>query len=323
MCQNEMEELRLVRLNRKISRHPSIDIVNEFEESIIGLDDIKIVPESTNKFLRRIARPGLINLFNAILPKSSAPIFYISMGISEVNRSILVALFSSNNYLFLFDAWPKHFHLISKIVKAYNITKLFVTSRESANKLRGLLQNTKVYWCPEGCNPNDYKPFNYRDKDIDVLQFGRRYDYWHNMVVEGFMQQKISYLYEKEKGQIVFNNRTDFLNGLGRTKISICFPMNITNNELSGGVSTMTNRYIQSMASKCLIVGATPDEMSYMFEYEPVIQIDYTNPVLQISDILKNFHNYIPLIERNYQECISKHSWENRWKMIRKTIKEE
>jgi hypothetical protein len=229
-------------------------------------------------------------------------------------------LFSANNILYLFDAWPKYYPLICKIAKAYNISHLFVSSKQSAEKLDVLLEKTNVYWCPEACKPDEYKPFNYKDKDIDVLQFGRKYDYWHNMVNNSFKEQGISYLYEKRKGELVFKNKSDFINGLGRTKISICFPMNITNNELSGGVSTMTYRYVQSMVSKCLIVGAKPDEMNYIFDYEPIIQVDYNDPVRQISEILKNYNDYIPLIERNYKECISKHSWQERWKSIRETI---
>jgi hypothetical protein len=317
-----MQDLRLVKLNSLKSRHASLYDVNEFEQSIIEIENIKIIPEMNNRFLKYFFRPGIVNIINAITPKFSFPVFYISMGISEANRSIPHAFFSSHNVLYIFDAWPKYYPIIRQIVKAYNISHLFVSSKESADVLETLLVNTKVCWCPEACSPTEYKPFAYNKKDIDVLQFGRKYENWHNLVVEGFKQQEISYMYEKIKGQVVFKNRADFLNGLGRTKVSVCFPMNITNVEISGGISTMTYRYIQSMASKCLIVGIKPDEMNYLFNYEPMIQVDYDNPVRQISDILKNYNDYIPLIERNYRECINKHTWKNRWKMIRETIKE-
>ena len=318
-----MKELRIIRFNKEKTRHASLYDVNEFEESITGFENIKTIPEFNNKYLKKIFRPGIVRIINLFTPKVSSDLFYISMGISEANRSIPYALFSSNNGLYLFDAWPKYFPIITQIVKAYNITNLFVSSKESAEKLDNLLEKTKVHWCPEGCNPGNYRPFDFNKKDIDILQFGRKYDYWHNMVVEGFRQHDISYLYEKIKGELVFKNRSDFIDGLGRTKISICFPMNITNREISGGVSTMTYRYIQSMLSNCLIVGIKPDEMNYIFDYEPIVQVDFNNPVDQISDILKNFNDYIPLIERNYQECISKHTWVNRWKMIREIIKQQ
>ena len=316
-----MKELKLVKLNSLKSRHVSLNSVNEFEQSIIGIENIKIVPELNNRFLKYFFRPGIVNLISSITPKFSSPVFNISMGISEANRSIPYALFSSHNGLYIFDAWPKYYPIIRQIVKAYNISYLFVSSKESAEKLDTLLVNTKVYWCPEACNPTEYKPFPYNKKDIEVLQFGRKYDYWHNLVVEGFKQQEISYMYEKIKGQLVFNSRADFLDGLGRTKVSVCFPMNITNIEISGGISTMTNRYFQSMVSKCLIVGIKPEEMNYLFDYEPVIQIDFNNPVEQILNILQNFSDYIPLIERNYQECITRHTWQNRWQLIRENLK--
>jgi hypothetical protein len=296
--------------------------VNEFEESIISLENIKTVPEFNNRYLKKIFRPGIVYFINLISPKVSIPVFYISMGVSEANRSLPYALFSKNNILFLFDAWPRHDHLINQIVKAYNISKLFVTSRESAKRLKASIEGTDVYWCPEACNPGDYRPSDYKDKNIDVLQFGRKYELWHNMVYDSFMQKGISYSFEKEKGQVVFKDRNEFIYGLGRAKISICLPMNITNNSVSGGISTMTNRYLQSMVSKCLIVGVKPDEMSYVFDYDPVIPIDFKNPVQQIIEILKNFNDYIPFIERNYQECITRHTWKNRWKLVRETLME-
>jgi len=78
----------------------------------------------------------------------------------------------------------------------------------------------------------------------------------------------------------------------------------------------MTNRYLQSLASKCLILGTTPDEMKEVFGYDPVIPVDMRDPAEQIVEILKNFNDYVPLIEKNYNECLSNHTWHNRWLKI-------
>lgn len=311
-----MKELRLIRLKKNCVRHVSLSDVDEFEESILELDNLKVLPEFNNSVLKKIAKPDIVSIINKALPKYQSPLFYIAMGVSEANRSLPYSLLSSNNFLFLFDAWPKQYEKISKIVAAYNISTLFVTSKESAIRLSVLLPKTGVYWIPEGCRSLKYRPYAFDKKDIDVMQFGRKYDKWHDLVADGFNKLKITYLYEKEKGNVIFNNREDFIDGLGRTRISICFPKSVTHSHLSGGISTMTYRYLQSMASKCLILGSAPDDMKEVFGYDPVISVDFNDPVGQVDYILKNFHDYEPLVEKNYLESISNHSWYARWKKI-------
>jgi hypothetical protein len=70
--------------------------------------------------------------------------------------------------------------------------------------------------------------------------------------------------------------------GLANSKISICVPSDITHPERTGNISTITNRYLQSMASKCLILGKLPHDMLHLFDYNHIIEIDEENPVLQI-----------------------------------------
>jgi hypothetical protein len=75
----------------------------------------------------------------------------------------------------------------------------------------------------------------------------------------------------------------------------------------------MTLRYLQAMSSKCLIIGILPDEMRDLFEYMPIIEIDFSDPINQILIILENYNQYIDLIEKNYSEVIKNHQWKNRW----------
>jgi hypothetical protein len=74
----------------------------------------------------------------------------------------------------------------------------------------------------------------------------------------------------------------------------------------------MTLRYLQSMVSKCLIVGKLPYDMQYLFDYNPVVEIDEQNPAGQLLEILHNFDQYQELIERNYQRVLSHHRWAHR-----------
>src|SRR5690606_6718308 len=104
----------------------------------------------------------------------------------------------------------------------------------------------------------------------------------------------------------------DFVNGLAEARISVCFPASDTHPSRAGGISKVTMRYFQSMASKCLIIGKAPDEMKYLFDYNPVIEVDNSEPEGQLEEILSNYEKYLPLIEKNYTEVLKKHQYKNR-----------
>jgi hypothetical protein len=60
--------------------------------------------------------------------------------------------------------------------------------------------------------------------------------------------------------------------------------------------------------------------MTELFGYNPVVEIDWTDPTGQIESLLKNFHLHIPLIERNYREVVEKHTWANRFDQIKQIL---
>jgi hypothetical protein len=61
--------------------------------------------------------------------------------------------------------------------------------------------------------------------------------------------------------------------------------------------------------------------MKELFSYDPVIKADLKYPGEQITDILKNYDDYKPLLERNYNEVLLNHHWRNRANSIAELIK--
>jgi|WetSurMetagenome_2_1015567.scaffolds.fasta_scaffold85579_2 hypothetical protein len=310
----DKNDFNLIRIKKSYPHHVSMSDVSDLEESFLQIANFKILKESV--FLRKFIKLPVAQVMNLLLPKYLSPVFCISMGARGVNRGFPYLFLSDENFLFLFDAWPGSYKLISRITKVYNIKILFITSKQSANILGELLPDIKVIWCPEGIKFENYKAFDYSLKDIDIIQIGRKYEKWHYEVVDKFNQLNIKYFYELKKGDVIFPLREDFINGLGRSKISVCFPKSVTHPDDSGGLSTMTHRFLQSMASKCLVVGQAPEEMKECFGYDPVIEADMNDPAGQIIEILNNYSDYLPLIEKNYTECMTNHNWEERCKII-------
>jgi hypothetical protein len=220
--------------------------------------------------------------------------------------------------IYMFDAWPSYYPYIVRFIADFNIDFIFISSNQSAIALNKLIGKENVFWVPEGVNPDDYNFYPNEKKDIDILCFGRKHSLFHEKVVDPLSKKNISYIYSSD-GEIIFPDRNSFVDGLARSKISICFPTNITHPERAGGVETMTNRYLQSMVSKCLVLGKAPEELIRLFGYNPVVEVDMDNPADQIIDLLNNFVNYTHLIEKNYNTVVGYHSWKNRLESI-KTI---
>ena len=225
-------------------------------------------------------------------------------------------LLPARKSLYIFDAWPNAVEGIGSFVDICEVKYLFVSSSQAAENIRKIVEACHVYWIPEGVDPSLYSRRPFAERNIDVLQLGRKFDAYHQCIVKPLEQLGKVYRYEKTRGEVIFPTRAGFVDGLAHAKISICVPSNITHPERSGETETMTTRYLQSMVSKCLVLGSAPKEMVKLFGYNPVVDIDMNDPAGQIGSLLDNLSKYEPLIERNYEAVLSQHTWTNRWKSI-------
>jgi hypothetical protein len=222
--------------------------------------------------------------------------------------------------VYLFDVWEPIYPEIRRILEKYNFNLIFISAQNSAEYFAGILNNKKVFWIPEGITSEHYYYEDFEKKTIDVMQMGRKFNLYHDRLLNYCKLSDLNYLYEKEIGKVIFKSRQLFIEALAKTKISVCFPSSVTHPERSGGVSTITQRYLQSMISKCIIVGESPSEMKEIFSYDPVIKADLKFPGEQIRDILNNYKDYIPLLQRNYDEVNQNHHWRNRAQRIAEII---
>lgn len=298
--------------------HVAQDTVNEFQQVIINdgvetrstSNPIRILSQALLRFM-----PGHLRRFS-FYKRKGVKEFCIIVG-KEFQKCLLPFLYNADNSLYIFDAWPTYQDRIENFIRATRVKNIFFSSRCATEIFSAKKLDCRIAWVPEGITVSDYRSIGYRQKDIGVLAFGRRYDAYHEKIVGRLEEQRVTYLYEKIKKEIVFPTRKEFIDGLARTKISICVPSSISHPEKAGKISTMTIRYLQSMASKCLIVGYMPDEMRMLFDYMPIVEIDNADPAGQLLDILKDFDSYIPFIEKNYAYIREHHTWERRWQAIR------
>jgi hypothetical protein len=318
-------KFRLISYPTNLTQHVSQDIVREFENILVNNGVKQCFTTDAQHKIGQVAsnvKGGIqiTRLLRLISPKETTyDNICIFMG-HEFKKALFPFLLNKNNHAYFFDAWPGKQQIIGHFIEATRVKNVFFSSKQVTESFTKKYNTSNFHWMPEAIDINNYNYKPYTGKTIDVLSFGRKYDILHNKLVSALHDKGISYMYERKKGHIIFADRPAFIDGLSRSKISICMPSNITNPELAGDVSTMTVRYLQSMASKALVVGEMPDEMPELFGYEPVVRIDMSDPAKQVANILLNYSNYIPLIEQNYLTVRKYHTWNKRWDQMKQIL---
>ena len=311
-----MKQFTLVKTN--FNHHVSMDLYYEFEDRILNKPHWEI-KTGVGSIQARVLRQLL-----KFIPPIQLPIKkhknYVVIGYQKEKFFPFFHFKADLKVLWMYDAWEPLFDEIEKTIRAYKINIVFTASKQSADYFNTLnIPNFQSHWIPEGIDVDQYQFIPYQERTTDVLQLGRKWNEYHEKIKT--IEKDIVYQYEKKAGEIIFPTREDFLFGLANSKISICVPSDITHPERTGKISTITNRYLQSMASKCLLLGKIPHDMVHLFDYNPIIEIDDNNPVAQIEAILSNFNTYIPLIEKNYETIKSFHNWDNRVTQIENFIR--
>lgn len=304
----------------------SRDCIDEFYDCIKQLEGDRVILKTVG-YLR--IKVYLIGIFRRLvsftqrklsIPLTNSVNFSAQMG-PDLKMCLPYFFYSNDNFIYMFDGWPRFHDELGKLFDLLNVKAVFFSSRDVVTKYQeSVLSKCKAYWIPEGINATEYTFEEYRNKTIDVLEFGRPYKWYHEQIADLLAASGRKHIFSTIDQPILFETKAAFKNALATAKISICVPSSITHPERAEDISTMTLRYLQCMASKCLIVGIMPEEMNSLFDYKPMIEIDVENPGSQILEILDNYDSYHDLIERNYLVVRAKHQWQNRWKEIANII---
>jgi hypothetical protein len=207
--------------------------------------------------------------------------------------------------------------------KRQRVRIAFFSARQSAEHFAKALPNMKSVWLPEATDPSEYCPSkSWSERDIDVLELGRKNNRFHRKIAEPLAKGNKVHLFERVAGEIIFPDRDALVQGLARSKISTCFPSSQTHPERAGSVETVTHRYFESMASKCLIIGHAPRELTDLFGYNPVIEVEEGREFEQIDSLLSNLESYADLIEKNYNRLLQVGTWKSRVANVLDTIRE-
>ncbi len=289
--------------------------IQAFERTLdeSGIEPIDNQPHGLIRLVARaLAKTRLIRNF-----RKSNSVSYLAPLMGPAEYRLFPINYFSNVIAYCYDCWPHRYDRWEAFFLRNKIGLAFFSARESAGYFARKIPRMTSVWAPEATDPNEYdggKPL--QSRGIDVLEMGRKYDDYHRRITDRLKQRGRVHLYEKKEGRLIFPTREKLAQGLGDSRISICFPRSVTHPERAGGLETVTHRYFESIASRCIIVGRCPDELVDLFGYNPVIEADLNDPCQQIEDILNRVGELEEVTDRNYSRLLEVGTWRLRVKSM-------
>ena len=264
-----------------------------------------------------MAQAGLVRNF-----WKAGKAIYLAVLMGPAEYRLFPYCYGREMVVYCFDCWPAKYARWEAFFRRNRIRVAFFSARRSAEHFLKRIPEMNSVWLPEAIDPTVYlndKPLE--ERSIDVLEVGRKYDAFHQAITHRLQESLRVHLYEREQGQVVFPTREALVTGLGDSKISVCFPSSLTHPERSGDAETVTYRYFEAMASKCLIWGKCPQELFDLFGYNPVIEAVEHDPLGQLDAILQDLGKYQVLVNRNYQRLLEVATWPARAKVMIEVIR--
>jgi hypothetical protein len=212
--------------------------------------------------------------------------------------------------LFCFDCWEWKWPKWEAFLRRNRIRLAFFTARTSALHFAEVIPGLESRWLAEAIDPAEHrcaKPLH--ERSIHVLELGRNYTQFHDKIVEPMRDAGRRHVFARYDMEIIFEGRQALVDGFADAAISVCFPRSMTHPKQAGIVETMTQRYLESIASKCIPLGKAPQEMIDLFGYNPVVDADLNDPYGQVEYILGNLDRYQPLVQRNYDRMLEVATW--------------
>jgi hypothetical protein len=214
---------------------------------------------------------------------------------------------------FCWDVWPATLRDWDQMLRRHPVAMVMASSRQAAAALRAEGLDVPVHHLPEATEPGRYEPGTpLVDRTIGVLELGRRWEEWHASVTPALVAAGARHLYQPTEHELVFDDAPAMRRGLSDSVVSVCVPSSTTHPGRSGTFRTVTHRYFESMASGCVVLGEAPEELVDLFGYNPVIEIDWSDPTGQVLDILADPARHQALVDRNLSRVRTVGSWSAR-----------
>ena len=213
---------------------------------------------------------------------------------------------------FIWDCWPKYFELTCNWLKKHKVKTALFTSSQTAERMKERFPQMNILFVPEGIDTSEYgagKPLNQRTNLLYEIGQGKRC----------FLKSQYPHEYERLSSLPVVGlipDKKSYIETLCNAQVTVTFPRCDLMTEETGDIETLTQRYWEAMLTRSVIVGRSPKELTNLIGYNPVIDMDKSDPIGQIEDILAHIEDYQPLVDKNRQTALEKGEWKIRLKEV-------
>lgn len=288
-----------------LDEHPSSYVVRGLVRALerAGVRPVRLPRRVGSVLARAGVRP----------PRSSRALVVVPMMGPRFDLLHTAALFGTP-VPYCWDVWEPRWDDWADTLARFRPPLVMTTALQSAEHLRDRLPGIRVEHVPEAADLERYLPgAELADRRIDVLELGRRNHAWHDAVVPHTAGHGLRHLYEPEPGRLVFpGGEREMLEGLADSRISVCFPSSVTHPGRSGSVTTMTHRYLESIASRSLVLGSTPAELPLLLGCDPVVPADADDPWGQLRSVLASIEQYQAQVDQARDRLLAVGGWDTR-----------
>lgn len=212
---------------------------------------------------------------------------------------------------FIWDCWPSMYDRIEKWFYKHNIRTAIFTSSITAEEIRQRCPNVNILHVTEGIDTSVYHAGgSLVRRSIDFLEYGSKQRNIFDKPLEGINHVNSTSIITK------MMTWDDLLNTMSDAKVTLALPRCDIDQEVTGGVETLTQRFWEGMLSRSVLVGRAPKELTDLIGYNPVITLDRQNAEEQIKDIIAHIDDYQVLVDKNREVALTMAPWNIRIKKI-------
>jgi hypothetical protein len=82
----------------------------------------------------------------------------------------------------------------------------------------------------------------------------------------------------------------------------------------------MTHRYLESIASRCLVLGRAPAQLVDLLGFDPVVPADLSAPWPQVREVLSDLARYQHQVDAAYDRVRDVGSWDVRMREVLQAV---
>ena len=314
---------------KHVSYNTILGLENEFmscigkEENLVTFEYTKVMVK-LNKIMNKCGiKLGFSDrkVVKNIKEKTDHMVFFSLMGMYEaINHMPTLKKIHNQLILYIFDCWESDYEKWTDILEEIKPCYIFFAYKKATMHFSKKFNN--CYYMPQSMDINfffDHK----REKGRLFMQMGRRTELLHSIVLDYLNRKELpdipeNYIYEKEKGKIIFKSTEELASEINKTYFFLAAPNNIENSQMTGAISEVTARFYEAMACKSLIIGIKPsDSFDELFPYEDaMIEVTEDGFVEKIDELLNDKEKYKEIVDYNYNYVMEHHRWKNRFEQM-------